>query len=249
MSVINLPGCFQASQASFGIAYSERIETMRGGAEEIFSDGPGRWKASFVIEASQDAISAWRAFLMRLGGAKGLVYVHDVSDAVPFGGARTATALAAAAQSSVSWVSAGAAVAWEDDEPDAVSWDLLPSAPAVTILRIAEAAATGADSIEVEGLWPSLPGVIRAGEYIQIGHWLYTATHTAISGPNGRATVAVTPDLRSAAAKHGSVKLEQAATVMRLDQSSINWSRAARAKRWPLTVSFSEVMPAEGVPD
>jgi hypothetical protein len=230
------------------MVYADRIETRRGGAEDIFSDGPPRWVASFVIEADQPSLARWRAFLQKMQGAQGLAYVHDVSDPAPMGGARTAAALAASTQSAVDWSNGGAAVALVDGSGDPVTSDLLAPAPSISALRVAAAAASGADRVTVEGLWPSLPGVVRAGEYIQIGHWLYTSTHDAISGPNGRAVVRITPDLRRSAAVHAPVRLSLAATVMRLDQQSLTWSRTARSRRWPFTVTFREVLPAEGVP-
>jgi hypothetical protein len=249
MTILALPAAFQVSQASFGMAYNDRIEQRRSGAEDIFSDGAPRWMASFVVEADVEALAKWRAFLQRMRGAKGLAYVHDATDTAPRGGARTAAALIAAGSAAATWVSAGnTSGAWENASAAAITWRLRPPAPSVTALRLAEPARTGADSVVVEGLWPSRDGVILPGEYIQVGHWLYTATHSSISGPDGRALVQLVPDLRRAAPKHSAVNLEMAATVMRLDQPSVMWSRATRSRRYPFTVTFREVLPSEGVP-
>lgn len=238
-----LPTCFQATQATFALRFFDRVERRRSGVEDIFGGGVPRWTATFNVAGDRDGVADWRSLVARLGGAPGLVLVHDVADLGPAGGVRTAAALAAETQSAVTWAD-GSAVTWADGT-DPVTWDLLPDVPSVTALRLAATAAAGDETVEIEGLWPVRPGVIRAGEYVQIGHWLYVATGDAFSTAAGRAHVAIRPALRQKEQAGVAVVLDRPSTVMRLDRNEVGWSRAARDRRLPLTVTFSEVLPAE----
>lgn len=251
MNIHTLPPAFAASQASFGIAFATQVERYYRGQEDIFTRDYDRWTSQFVVEPTLVDMPDWRLLLRQLKGASGLIYVHDVTNAIPAGGAKTGAALQASISSGAAftWVNAlGNAFAWENAQQQSFVWSDLPTAPSILEPRVAAFAPVGATEVRIEGLWPSNLGVIGAGDYIQIGHWLYLAENDANSDATGTAAVKITPPLWRSENPGATVKLECAATVMRLDQPSVDWSRAARERRTPLRLTFREVLPNEGVP-
>lgn len=178
--------------------------------------------------------------------------MHDVTNPRPPGGARTAAAFAAmlAAGGAVTWHDAtGAEHEWTDAGGAAVyAWDAWPAVPANQTLELRAAAAAGAAEVTIGGLWPSNLRAIAAGDYVQIEHWLYLASADVASDADGVATVAITPTLWRAAPAGAVVRLDCAATIMRLDTRDVVWSRAARERRSPFSLTLREVLPTEGVP-
>ena len=249
MAILRLPDAFYASQASFGVDYGGSVSTRRSGIEDVFTTARDRWQASFVIEPALVDMADWRLFLRRMKGPAGLCYVHDATNARPVGGARTAEAYAAKGSTAVAWVAAsGQGVVWENDSAQAVTWGDLPAVPADKTIALEAAAPSGASSVRVSGLWPSSASAVAAGDYIQIDHWLYLAAANAHSDANGIASVRITPSLWRGARAGAPVKLECAATIMRLVDGQTSWSRGARDRRSPFRVAFREVLPTEGVP-
>lgn len=241
-----LPESAALTQASFGMVWQDRVETLRGGREEIFSHAPPRWAASYSLAPDHAQVPEIRAFVTSLWGAGGVAYIHDASDPKPMGGALTAKARAAAAPAGVTWEEAGpSVVTWEEAGPSVVTWQDLAPVPEVTSLRLAAPAAAGARTVAIEGLWPARANVILAGHYVQVGHWLYLAAEATDSTAAGRATVRLDRGLRVAEPIHRRVRLECAATLMRLDQGRSTWGRGPQARRWPTTLQFVEVMPGE----
>jgi len=77
-----------------------------------------------------------------------------------------------------------------------------------------------------------------------MGHRLISG-HPLDSDLQGRAVVRLTRGLRRNAPRFSPVALERAATLMRLDQTSVSWLRSGLSARRPLTVRFREVLPYE----
>lgn len=249
--LFHMPEDVQLSQASFGIRYGGKVEERRGGREDVFLNKPDRWASEFVVNPRHDDMAPWRRILRRLLGPAGFIYIHDITSAKPSGGARTAKAFEAYrnAGATFRWFDASdREFTWEDAGGNAFAWSGLPAVPSSTRLEVVEDAKSATNSVKIGGLWPNLLSVIKAGDYIQIGHWLYLADEDANSDINGQATVQIYPSLWRDVGVGTTIALECAATIMRLDTENVDWTRQAGERRRPFTVRFVEVLPSEGVP-
>lgn len=240
--IISLPAGLHVSQASFGRSHSERVETRaRSGIEDRFRNGADRWIASFIAAPHARDRDALRAFLVDLGETGALVYVHDINAAKPTTPVRTAEGFDALDFTIVDENDAPVSLVSGDGSPVTAVHEIAP-------LGVAVDAIAGASEVVISGLWP-LSTALSAGAYIQIGHWLYLARAPITAALDGTATVSIRPTLWRDALASTTVRFEQAATVMRLDQRTTRWTGTVRDRRHAVAFQFVEALPQEGVPD
>lgn len=79
-------------------------------------------------------------------------------------------------------------------------------------------------SIIIDGFTPNTTGILKAGDYLQIGDYLYKALADCSSDATGTTTVSIWPRLRVAPADNAPVTLTNARGLFRLASNALPWS-------------------------
>jgi hypothetical protein len=80
-----------------------------------------------------------------------------------------------------------------------------------------------ATTLETNGWTASVTGILKAGDYIQVGLRLYQVTQNADSDSTGAATLSIWPSLREAPANGTSIIMSSAKGIFRLAQNARTW--------------------------
>lgn len=105
------------------------------------------------------------------------------------------------------------------------------------------AAQTG-NQVALDGFANSLNNVFKAGDYIQIGSFLYMVTENVNSNATGEANVRIEPALRTgleAIPDNTTVIYLNTTTVMRLDSNEVAWD-TDQVSKYGISFSCSEAL-------
>jgi len=106
------------------------------------------------------------------------------------------------------------------------------------------AAQTG-NTIDIDGFTPSDTGVVRAGDYLQLGSGasaeLYGILEDADANGSGEATITLNRNLLSSPADNAAVVINNAQGVFRLSENIAEWS-ANQSSVTEITISFVEAL-------
>ena len=108
-------------------------------------------------------------------------------------------------------------------------------------IRVNGASQTG-NQVALDGFANSTSNVFKAGDYIQIGSYLYMVTEDVTSNSSGEANVKIEPALRQGIetiADDATVVYTNTTTIMRLDSNETGWS-TDQVSKYGITLSASE---------
>ena len=108
-------------------------------------------------------------------------------------------------------------------------------------IRVNGASQTG-NQVALDGFANSTSNVFKAGDYIQIGSYLYMVTEDVSSNSSGEADVKIEPALRQGIetiADDATVVYSNTTTIMRLDSNETGWS-TDQVSKYGITLSASE---------
>lgn len=112
--------------------------------------------------------------------------------------------------------------------------------------QVAAASQTG-NLLQTKGWTPNVVGIMRAGDYIQLGSGvnsrLHMVTDDADSDASGLANLSIEPALRSSPALNSAIVTSDAKGVFRLIDNTFSWS-VAPGKKYNLSFSAVEVINA-----
>jgi hypothetical protein len=75
-----------------------------------------------------------------------------------------------------------------------------------------------------DGWSTGVTGILKAGDWIQIGNYAYKVTQDADSDGSGNATLEIFPTLRAAPSDNASITTGSTTSLWRLKTNQINWS-------------------------
>lgn len=81
---------------------------------------------------------------------------------------------------------------------------------------------TGSDLI-TDGWTTSTTGILKAGDYIQIGNYLHKVLDDVNSDSSGNATLTLFPDLRTSPADNATITVNSAKGLFRLSSGQTSW--------------------------
>ena len=142
---------------------------------------------------------AWTAFLLKMNGQEGTVYVED-PDRQTAEGVATGTPL------------------------------------------VNGASQTG-NELVTDGWTISTTDILKAGDLIQIGDYMYLNLSDVNSDGSGNATLDIWPNLRSSPADNAAITVSNCKTLMRLASNSAQWT-TDNMKNYGITISFIEELPS-----
>ena len=99
-----------------------------------------------------------------------------------------------------------------------------------------------ANQVALDGFANSTNNVFKAGDYIQIGSYLYMVTEDVTSNGSGEANVRIEPALRQGIetiADDATVTYTNTTTIMRLDSNETGWD-TDQISKYGITLSASE---------
>jgi hypothetical protein len=105
------------------------------------------------------------------------------------------------------------------------------------------AAQTG-NQIALDGFAVSTNNVFKAGDYIQIGSFLYMVTEDADSNGSGESNVRIEPSLRTgleAIPNNTTVIYQDTTTIMRLDSNEVAWD-TDQVSKYGISFACSEAL-------
>ena len=108
-------------------------------------------------------------------------------------------------------------------------------------IRVNGASQTG-NQVALDGFANSTSNVFKAGDYIQIGSYLYMVTEDVTSNGSGEANVRIEPALRQGIetiADDATVTYTNTTTIMRLDSNETGWD-TDQISKYGITLSASE---------
>jgi len=86
-------------------------------------------------------------------------------------------------------------------------------------------------------------GILLAGDYIQVGSYMYMVLKTVASETGGSASLDIMPALRSSPTASASITTSNVKTLMRLSTNEMAWS-TDELKHYGLSMSFIEELPS-----
>lgn len=139
------------------------------------------------------------AFLAQLDGAFGMVALHNFERPYPAGDNRSLNALPL--------------THWDDDTQwsDGTQWAGGPD-----VVRTLGAHQAGANVLLTEQWYPSVTGILLAGDFIGVGGRLHMVTSDADSDASGHAALQIRPRLRAAVASLSTVTRTRPTSPFRL---------------------------------
>lgn len=88
---------------------------------------------------------------------------------------------------------------------------------------VVDGAGQTGNSLDTRGWTVSTTGILKAGDYIQIGDYMYKVLNDADSDSGGLTTLDIWPSLRSAPADGASITTSNCKTLMRLTSNIVEW--------------------------
>ena len=107
-------------------------------------------------------------------------------------------------------------------------------------VKVNTAAAIGDTSVSSKGWTVSVTGVVAAGQYIQIGHRLYTVSAAANSNGSGIATISLRTPIVEPALANDVIEIRAPACAMRPTSTDWMGSRSWDEGLWSVSAEFSE---------
>jgi hypothetical protein len=110
-------------------------------------------------------------------------------------------------------------------------------------IRVNGASQTG-NQVALDGFANSTSNVFKAGDYIQIGSYLYMVIEDVSSNASGEADVKIEPALRSSLetiADDTTVIYSNTTTIMRLDSNELGW-QTDKVSKYGISFSASEAL-------
>jgi 3D (Asp-Asp-Asp) domain-containing protein len=110
-------------------------------------------------------------------------------------------------------------------------------------IRVNGASQTG-NQVALDGFANSTSNVFKAGDYIQIGSYLYMVIEDVSSNASGEADVKIEPALRSSLetiADDTTVIYSNTTTIMRLDTNELGW-QTDKVSKYGISFSASEAL-------
>jgi len=110
-------------------------------------------------------------------------------------------------------------------------------------IRVNGASQTG-NQVALDGFAVSTNNVFKAGDYIQIGSYLYMVTEDVNSDSSGEANVKIEPSLRQGIetiADNATVTYTNTKTIMRLDSNETGWD-TDQVSKYGISISASEAL-------
>lgn len=98
------------------------------------------------------------------------------------------------------------------------------------------------NSIITDGWTVSQTGILKAGDLLQIGNYMYMVLQDANSDSGGNATFNIWPSLRSSPADDASIIINNCATLCRLASNNMEWN-TNNLSHYGITISFVESLP------
>jgi hypothetical protein len=95
------------------------------------------------------------------------------------------------------------------------------------------------NSIITDGWTISQTGILKAGDLMQIGNYMYMVLSDANSDGSGDATFDIWPNLRSSPADNAAITVNNCKTLMRLASNETSWS-TDKLKYYGITLVFVE---------
>jgi hypothetical protein len=97
-------------------------------------------------------------------------------------------------------------------------------------------------TVITDGWTTSQTGIMKAGDLLQIGDYMYMVLDDANSDGSGDATINIGPDLRSSPADNAAITVADVTTKCRLAGNSQNWT-TDNMKNYGISISFMEELP------
>jgi hypothetical protein len=97
------------------------------------------------------------------------------------------------------------------------------------------------NSLITDGWTVSTTGILKAGDYIQIGNYMYKVLNDANSDGSGDATLDIWPNLRSSPADNTAITVANCTTLVRLTSNVSEWTADSIA-RYGATFSCRETL-------
>ena len=110
-------------------------------------------------------------------------------------------------------------------------------------IRVNGASQTG-NQVALDGFTASRANVFKAGDYIQIGSFLYMVIEDVSANSSGEADVKIEPSLRSSIETindNTTVTYSNTTTVMRLDNNELGW-QTDQVSKYGISFSASEAL-------
>ena len=110
-------------------------------------------------------------------------------------------------------------------------------------IRVNGASQTG-NQVALDGFANSTSNVFKAGDYIQIGSYLYMVTENVTSNGSGEANVKIEPALRQGIetiADNATVTYTNTTTLMRLDSNETAWD-TDQVSKYGISFSCTEAL-------
>ena len=110
-------------------------------------------------------------------------------------------------------------------------------------IRVNGASQTG-NQVALDGFTASRANVFKAGDYIQIGSFLYMVIEDVSANSSGEADVKIEPALRSSIETindNTTVTYSNTTTVMRLDNNELGW-QTDQVSKYGISFSASEAL-------
>lgn len=99
------------------------------------------------------------------------------------------------------------------------------------------------NSIVTDGWTHSITNILKAGDIIQIGSYMYMVLTNTNSNGSGQATVDIWPDLRSSPADNAAITVSNCTTLCRLASNMSSWSTNS-LQHYGLAITFVEELPS-----
>ena len=106
---------------------------------------------------------------------------------------------------------------------------------------LAENVLAGARTVATQGWQPNVPGILKAGDWVQIGDNFARLRADADSSPTGTATLDLWPKLMTAAALATPVIVRDAKGIFRFTSDFPSWAVEARSVLRPFQISMTGV--------
>lgn len=99
------------------------------------------------------------------------------------------------------------------------------------------------NSLITDGWTPSTADILKAGDLIQIGNYMYMVLNDVASDGSGDATLDIWPNLRAAPSDNAAITVSNCKTLMRLAGNNPAWT-TNNMKHYGIVISFVEELPS-----
>ena len=98
-------------------------------------------------------------------------------------------------------------------------------------------------TITTDGWTAATSDILKAGDMIQVGNYMYMVVQDVSSGAGGSATLEIWPDLRGSPADDAVITVADCKTLMRLASNEMGWS-TDRLEHYGINLVFVEELPS-----